>query len=53
MSAEYDLWNDPDICLDPCCIIDGQGDPIPGEGGAIPDDPDEFGHLSAWVDEEF
>lgn len=28
-SAEYDLWNDPDICNDPGCIIDGQGDPDP------------------------
>lgn len=31
MSSEYDLWNDPDICLDECCIIDGQGDPDPVE----------------------
>lgn len=52
MSEEYDLWNDPDICLDTCCIIDGQGDPAPGvaEGGAIPDDPDADGHLDGWVD---
>lgn len=45
MSAEYDLWTDPDTCLDDCCIIDGQGDPSPAEGGAIPEDPDENGHL--------
>lgn len=46
MSAEYDLWTDPDVCLDPGCIIDGQGDPTPESGhGAIPADPDEDGHL--------
>jgi hypothetical protein len=48
MSAEGDLWTDPDVCLDEGCIIDGQGDPAPEEGGAIPDKPDEDGHLDQW-----
>lgn len=51
MSEEYELWNNPDICLDECCIIDGKGDPPPGPpDGAIPDDPDEDGHLPAWTE---
>lgn len=48
-SAEYLLWTDPDICLDPCCLIDGQGDPTPESGqGAIPIKPNEDGQLEGW-----
>ena len=36
-------------CDDDCCIICGKGDPTPESGeGAIPDKPDEDGHLDQW-----
>lgn len=55
MSAEYDFWTtpaDPETgrCVqDPCCcIVCGNGDPSPEEGGAIPVDPDENGKIPGW-----
>ena len=50
MSEEYDWWLTPvdaeGHCVqDPNCIICGNGDPPPEQGGAIPANPDEDGHL--------